>query len=264
MIVWSVSPIAFSVGNLNIYWYGIIYAIALFSSWAIATWLLRKLRNDNIPVPSKESFDSFMFWAIVSVIVGARLGHVLFFDLEYYITHPLEIFMLRNGGLSFHGSVIALAIYTYYFVKKYKLSWKLLLDVLSIAGAFGVGVGRLANFMNQELYGKISTSDFSVIFSFVDHMPRYPTQLFESCFEGFVTFWILLVVLRLKGIRSLGSGLFSALFCIVYSSARFAIEFYKDVETYTYFNAVTLTVGQILSIALFLFGVFMLYLKDNK
>ena len=264
MLIWSVSPIAFSIGNFNVYWYGIIYAIALFSSWAIATWILRKLRNNNISVPTKEVFDSFMFWAIVSIIIGARLGHVLFFDLEYYISRPLEIFMLRNGGLSFHGSVIALAIYTYFFMKKQKLSWAVLIDVLSIAGAFGVGIGRLANFMNQELYGKISTNDFSVIFSFVDHMPRYPTQLFESFFEGFLTFLILLIVLKVKGFRTIGSGLFSALFCIIYSSARFAIEFYKDVETYTYFNILTLTVGQILSIALFLFGIFMLYLKNNK
>jgi len=264
MLIWSVSPIALSIGNFNIYWYGIIYATALFSSWAIATWILRKLRNNKISVPSKEDFDKFMFWGIIFIIIGARLGHVLFFDLEYYITYPLEIFMLRNGGLSFHGSAIALAIYTYFFMKKQNFSWKLLADVLSLAGAFGVGIGRIANFMNQELYGRISTIDFSVIFSLVDHMPRYPTQLFESFFEGFLNFIILFFIFQLKGIKIIGTGLITALFCIIYSAARFAIEFYKDVETYTYFNSITLTVGQILSIALFLFGIFMLYLKNNE
>lgn len=264
MLIWSVSPIALSIGNFNIYWYGIIYATALFSSWTIATWILRKSRNNKISVPSKEDFDKFMFWGIIFIIIGARLGHVLFFDLEYYITHPLEIFMLRNGGLSFHGSAIALAIYTYFFMKKQNFSWKLLADVLSLAGAFGVGIGRIANFMNQELYGRISTSDFSVIFSLVDHMPRYPTQLFESFFEGFLNFIILFFIFKLKGIKTIGTGLITALFCVIYSSARFAIEFYKDVETYTYFNSITLTVGQILSIALFLFGIFMLYLKNNE
>lgn len=264
MFVWSVSPIAFSIWNFNVYWYGIIYAMALFSSWAIVTCILRRLRNNNISVPSKEEFDKFMFWAIVSIIIGARLGHILFFGLEYYISHPLEIFMLRNGGLSFHGSVIALAIYTYVFMRKQNYSWKLFADILSLAGSLGVGIGRIANFMNQELYGKISTSDFSIIFSVVDHMPRCPTQLFESFFEGFLNFVILFFVFKLKGIKIIGTGLIGALFCIIYSFARFAIEFYKDVETYTYFNILTLTVGQILSIALFLFGIFMLYLRNNK
>lgn len=264
MIVWSVSPIAFSIGSWGIYWYGIIYATALFSSWAIATWILRNLRNNGFSVPSKEKFDSFMFWAIIFIIIGARLGHVLFYDLEYYIAHPLEIFMLRNGGLSFHGSVIALAIYTYFFMRKHKFSWKLFADIFSLAGAFGIGIGRIANFVNQELYGKISTNDFSVIFSMVDHMPRYPTQLFESFFEGFLNFLILFVVLKTKGLKSMGTGVITALFCIIYSSARFAIEFYKEVETYTYFNSITLTIGQILSIALFFFGIFMLYLKDSN
>lgn len=263
MFIWSASPIAFSIGSLDVYWYGVIYANALFLSWCVATWTLRKLRFNNINVPTKESFDSFMFWAIVSIIVGARLGHVLFFDLEYFLTHPLEIFMLRNGGLSFHGSVMGLAIYSYFYIKKQNFSWKLFADVLCLAGALGVGIGRFANFMNQELYGQITTGTMGIIFSFVDNMPRYPTQIFEAFFEGLLNFWILFIIFRLNGVKIMGSGIITAIFCIIYSSARFIIEFYKEVETYTYFNTITLTVGQILSIALFLFGIFVLYFKEN-
>ncbi|MDR2666854.1 MAG: prolipoprotein diacylglyceryl transferase [Holosporales bacterium] len=264
MFIWSTSPIAFTIGTLNIYWYGIIYATALISSWAIATWLLRILRDNKIVVPSKEEFDSFVFCAIISIIVGARIGHVLFFDFEYYLSHPSEIVMIRNGGLSFHGAIIGLAIYSYRFVRKVHMPWKLLIDILSIAGAFGVGVGRIANFMNQELYGKISTSEMSVVFSYVDHMPRYPTQLFESFFEGFLNFWLLFIVFKFKGIKVVGSGVITSLFCIMYSSSRFVIEFFKEVETYTYFKYVTLTVGQTLSIPLFIFGIFVLYFKLNN
>lgn len=265
MFIWSVSPIAFLIGNLPVYWYGIIYATALFLSWAVATWVLRKLRNNNIKVPTKEEFDSFMFWAIISIVVGARLGHVLFYELEYFVKHPLEIIMIRNGGLSFHGSVIALAIYVFAYVKRHKISWKIMADVLAIAGALGVGIGRFANFMNQELYGKITSSDMAVIFSFVDNMPRYPTQIIEALFEGLLNFWILFVIFRLKGVKIIGTGIVTAIFCIVYSSARFVIEFYKEVEVYTYFNAIALTVGQVLSLALFLFGVFVLYYRrDNS
>lgn len=265
MFIWSVSPIAFLIGNLPVYWYGIIYATALFLSWAVATWVLRKLRNNNIKVPTKEEFDSFMFWAIISIVVGARLGHVLFYELEYFVKHPLEIIMIRNGGLSFHGSVIALAIYVFAYVKRHKISWKIMADVLAIAGALGVGIGRFANFMNQELYGKITSSDMAVIFSFVDNMPRYPTQIIEALFEGLLNFWILFVMFRLKGVKIIGTGIATVIFCIVYSSARFVIEFYKEVEVYTYFNAIALTVGQVLSLALFLFGVFVLYYRrDNS
>ena len=162
MFIWSVSPVAFSIGSIPVYWYGIIYATALFASWAVATWVLRKLRNNNIKVPTKEEFDNFMFWAIVSIVVGARLGHVLFYELEYFIKHPLEIIMIRNGGLSFHGSVIALVVYVFVYVKRHNIQWKVMADVLAIAGALGVGIGRFANFMNQELYGKISSSGLSL------------------------------------------------------------------------------------------------------
>ena len=263
MFIWSVSPVAFSIGSLPVYWYGIIYATALFASWAVATWVLRKLRNNNIKVPTKEEFDNFMFWAIVSIVVGARLGHVLFYELEYFIKHPLEIIMIRNGGLSFHGSVIALVVYVFVYVKRHNIQWKVMADVLAIAGALGVGIGRFANFMNQELYGKISSSDMAVIFSLVDNMPRYPTQIIEAFFEGLLNFWLLFVIFRLKGVKIIGTGITTAIFCIVYSSARFVIEFYKEVEVYTYFDTIALTVGQVLSIALFLFGVFVLYYRRD-
>jgi phosphatidylglycerol:prolipoprotein diacylglycerol transferase len=264
MFVWSISPIAFSVLSLDIYWYGIIYAFALFTSWAVATYILRKLRANGVSILTKEEFDNFMFWAIVSIVVGARLGHVLFFEIEYYLKNPFEILMLRQGGLSFHGAIIGLGLYLYAFVRKRNFSWKLFADVLCLSGALGIGIGRLANFMNQELYGKIATVDCAVIFSLVDNMPRYPTQIFESFFEGFLNFWILFIIFRIKGITLLGTGIFTSVFCIVYSSSRFIIEFFKEVETYTYFNSVTLTTGQTLSIAMFLFGVYIAMLQKSK
>ncbi|MDR1390864.1 MAG: prolipoprotein diacylglyceryl transferase [Holosporales bacterium] len=263
MFTLSISPIAFSIGALNVYWYGIVYASALLLSWCVAVWALNKLRNNGVNVPSKEVFDKFMFWAIISIIIGARLGHVLFFDLKYYMQYPSEIIMLRNGGLSFHGAVISLVIYSYLFIKKYNFSLKLFADILCLAGALGIGIGRFANFINQELYGKISTSNASVIFLLVDHMPRYPTQIFESFFEGFLNFWILFIIFRLKGVKIIGTGVIVSVFCTVYSSARFIVEFYKEVETYVYFDAIALTIGQTLSITLFLFGVFMLHWRET-
>lgn len=264
MFIWSASPIAFSVGSFNVYWYGVIYALALFISWAVATWVLRKLRNNGINVPSKEEFDSFMFWGIVSVIIGARLGHVLFFDFEYYLQNPIQILLIRNGGLSFHGAIIGLSLYTYTFVKKHNISWKLMADVLSFSGALGVGIGRFANFMNQELYGKVTGSDMGIIFSLVDKLPRYPTQILEAFFEGLLVFWLLFIIFRIAGVKIMGTGKITAVFCIAYSSARFVIELYKDVEVFNYFNIINLTVGQVLSIAFFLFGLFVFWLSEKS
>jgi phosphatidylglycerol:prolipoprotein diacylglycerol transferase len=237
----------------------------------VATWALQKIRNGkqylpilNTSIPSKEDFDKFMFFAIVWTVVGARLGHIIFFDLEYYIHHLHEVILIRYGGLSFHGSVLALALYTYYFCKKNVVYWKIILDVLCLAGALGIGIGRLANFVNQELYGKVCTSDFAVIFTLVDQLPRYPTQLFESFFEGFLNFWLLIIIFRLKGLVIIGTGMLTSIFCIVYSSARFVIEFYKEVETITYFKCLSLTVGQILSLALFFFGIFVVHYQKYQ
>ena len=263
MFTLSLSPVAFSVFGINVYWYGILYAFALFFAWGIATWILRKLRTNDIKVPTVQEFDSFMFFAIISVIIGARLGHVLFFEFEYYVDHPLEILMVRNGGLSFHGSCIGLAIYSYIFYKKHNYSWKLLADILTFSAAIGLGIGRIANFINQELYGIVSGSNNAVIFSLIDPLPRHPTQLYESFFEGFLNFWIMFIIFRLKGVKSIGTGIFTFVFCVVYSSARFVIEFYKEVATYKYFNLFELTVGQILSLMLLIFGIFVLHYKER-
>jgi phosphatidylglycerol:prolipoprotein diacylglycerol transferase len=265
MFIWSVDPIAFQVFGLPIYWYGIIYGFSLASAWAVTTFVLRKLRAAGITqIPSKELFDQFMLFAIIFMLVGARLGHVLFFDFEYYCDNPLEIPMIRKGGLSFHGGAIALAVYIYFFNKRRGLSWKIMMDALCIGSSLGLGIGRIANFFNQELYGKVCTLDFAVIFPMVDNMPRYPTQLFESIFEGFINFWILIVTFRISGTKVIGNCKIPAIFAIVYSSSRFIIEFYKDVEVCTYFNCISLTVGQTLSIALFIFGIFLFSLNERR
>jgi phosphatidylglycerol:prolipoprotein diacylglycerol transferase len=200
-----------------------------------------------------------MFWAIVSIIAGARAGHVLFFDLEYYIKNPLEVVMVRNGGLSFHGAVIGLGAYVYFFVKKQKISWRLMADVLCLASTVGLCIGRFANFMNHELYGRVAAVDCAVIFSKVDQLPRYPTQIFESFFEGFLNFIILFSLFRIRGVQTIGTGLITSIFCIIYASSRYVIEFYKEVEMNTYLGMFGFTVGQVLCLALFLFGICVLY-----
>lgn len=264
MLLLDISPVAFRIFGVEIYWYGIFYATALLASWATATLLLRILRKQNIDVPSKQQFDSFMFWAIIWTVIGSRIGHIIFFEPLYYTDNPKEIFLIRNGGLAFHGGFIALAIFTYNFCKKYKFSLKMITDILSFSAAIGIFIGRLANFFNQELYGKVSTADHAVIFNLIDTLPRHPTQIYESLSEGLLNFIIMIYIWGLSRGRAVGSGIFTAVFCIVYAVSRFAIEFFKDVETYTYFNAITITVGQILSIFMLVIGILMLCVRRQQ
>ena len=254
MLLMDINPVAFRLSGIDIYWYGIFYALALLGSWMVATFILRRLRTQNAIVPSKQQFDSFMFWAIVWAVIGSRLGHVLFFEPTYYAEHPIEILLIRNGGLAFHGGFIAVAIFIYYFCRKNNFRIMTMCDILCFSASFGIFIGRLANFFNQELYGKIATVDHAVIFQFVDKMPRYPTQIYESLFEGLLNFIVMLYVWGFTRGKIIGSGVFTFIFCTIYSISRFIIEFYKDVET----NFWGLTTGQILSILMFLIGIIIL------
>ncbi len=260
MFLLDLSPIAFSIGTISIYWYGIIYALSIFCSWKFACYVIQKSECGI----SKQEFEQFMFLCVISCIIGARLGHIFFFELEYYISHPIEIIMLRNGGMSFHGGIIGLIIAVFIFAKKHKTNIHVIFDVLSFAGAIGIFLGRIANFINQELYGVPSGSKWAVIFSRVDQLPRHPTQLYESLTEGLLSFCIMFIVWKIKGKQSIGSGLYTFLFLTIYSTSRYIIEFFKEVETITYFNMFSFTIGQILSIFLIAFAFINLQLKSRN
>jgi phosphatidylglycerol:prolipoprotein diacylglycerol transferase len=260
-----VHPVAFHIFGVDVYWYGIVYATALMGSIGLSAIVLNFLRKIGTKVPTKSQFDAFLFWAIVWVVISARLGHVLFFDASYYINNPIEILMIRKGGLAFHGGLIGITIYTMWFCKTLHFSAAVLSDILAFSATIGIFLGRFANFINQELYGKISAVRHAVIFKFVDDMPRYPTQIYESLFEGFIPFVVMLGIFGRSQGQLIGSWSFCAIFCIMYSISRFVIEFFKDVETYNCLR-IQLTTGQILSIPLLLFGlsiILVTYKKSN-
>ena len=242
MYTLNISPIAFSIAGVNIYWYGILFAVSLLTSWCFASAVVRRTGSNF----SVNDLDKFLFGGIIATILGARLGHIIFFDLRYYITYPSEIFMIRNGGLSFHGGLIGLLLFAWLYSRRRKISLKFLADVLCLAAPLGLITGRLANFFNQELVGKVWASDKAVIFPLVDGLPRYPTQLFEAMTEGLLAFLINIIILRCRGWKSVGSGVYLFSFLTVYSSSRFVIEFFKDVPQINFFDLFSLSTGQIL------------------
>ena len=259
----SESTVAFSIGNFNIYWYGILFAFSLLIGWYISNNIVKRLNILGYSKLTLNEFDSFLFFGLIIVIVFSRLGHVLFYEFQYYKNNPIEIFMIRNGGLAFHGGLIGLILYVYIYCKRKNISWLLLGDILSISAAAGLITGRLANFFNQELVGKVWASEYGVVFPLVDTFPRYPTQLYEALTEGLLAFLIQIIYLNRNGWISFGTGKYSVIFGIIYSTSRFIIEFYKDVEKIFITENLLLTVGQILCILMFILSL-LLYSIGNK
>lgn len=260
----SESTIAFSIGGFNIYWYGILFAISLLVGWYISNTIVKKLNILEYSKLTLNEFDSFLFFGLIIVVVFSRLGHVLFYEFQFYKNNPMEIFMIRNGGLAFHGGLIGLMLYVYIYCKRKSISWLLLLDILSISASAGLITGRLANFFNQELVGKVWASEYGVVFPLVDNFPRYPTQLYEALTEGLLAFFVQIIYLNINGWKSFGSGKYSVIFGIVYSTSRFIIEFYKDVEEIFITNNLLLTVGQILCILMFIASLFIYYISNKN
>jgi phosphatidylglycerol:prolipoprotein diacylglycerol transferase len=254
----STSKIAFFVGSLPIYWYGILYAISVFIAWKFACYLVVKVNN----TANKQEFEKFMLFCVIATVIGARLGHVLFFEPGYYFLHPFEIIKLRNGGLSFHGGIIGLAVVVYRFCTKNNYKFAVIADIFAFAGSIGIFLGRIANFINQELYGIITSVNWAVIFTTVDQMPRHPTQLYESIFEGFFSFCVMAILLKLKGNKTIGTGIYAFIFLVLYSASRYIIEFYKEVELFS-FCKIFFTIGQVLSLVLFVFA-FLIFMFLNK
>lgn len=258
------STIAFSIGSFNVYWYGILFAISLLVGWYISNNIVKRLNYLGYTKLTLNEFDSFLFLGLIIIIVFSRLGHVLFYEFQFYKNNPIEIFMIRNGGLAFHGGLIGLVLYVFIYCKKKNISWLLLCDILSIAASAGLITGRLANFFNQELVGKVWASEYGVIFPLVDTFPRYPTQLYESLTEGLLAFFIQIIYLNINGWKSFGTGRYSVIFGITYSTSRFIIEFYKDVEEIFITDNLVLTIGQVLCIFMFILSLILYWISNRK
>lgn len=260
MEIVDINPIAFTVAGISVYWYGILFALSLTIAWFFMNSIVKKTADLHYSSMTVNQLDKFMLGAIITTVITGRLGHVLFFEPSYYLHNPLDIMMLRNGGMSFHGGLMGMLVYTWMYCKKNHVPTLFLGDALCFSTSVALITGRLANFVNQELVGKVWASEYGVIFKAVDDFPRYPTQLYEALTEGLLTFIILSIILRNKGWKSMGTGIYTAVFCIIYSSCRFAIEFFKDVDTFN-LGSLSLTIGQILCICMFVFGIYITHLR---
>ena len=253
MFINNFDPVAIQIFSIEIRWYSLAYITGILLGWVLS----KKIFISN---PSlKEKFDDFITYIILGIIVGGRLGYVIFYNLEYYSNNLTDVFKVWQGGMSFHGGLIGVIAVSIWFSKKNNQDPFSYLDIVSIVAPIGIFFGRIANFINSELYGIETDMPWAVKFIQIDNLYRHPSQLYEAFFEGLILFFIL-IYFRNKGFMKI-SGLISSLFLIFYSTFRFVIEFYRVPDEqlgYLFFN---LTMGQIISFAFFLVGAYLFTTK---
>ncbi len=256
MFINNFDPVAFQIFSIEIRWYSLAYIMGILFGWIYCKKKL--IKDDRI----LNLFDDLITYIIIGVIIGGRLGYVFFYNFEYFLENSIEIFMVWNGGMSFHGGLIGVIIATSIFSKKNKINPFIFLDLISLVAPIGILFGRIANFINSELYGKETDIFWSVKFIIVDNLSRHPSQIYEAIFEGLVLF-LLLNFLSKKYLFN-KPGVISALFLIFYSTFRFILEFFRVPDSNIGYLTFNLSLGQILSILFFIFGIFLYYFKKDK
>lgn len=256
MFINNFDPVAFTILSLEIRWYSLAYIFGILIGW----YLSKKFFIDNDKI--KEAFDDYITYVIVGIILGGRLGYVFFYDFSYYFNNPLEIFQIWNGGMSFHGGLLGVILASILFSKSKNLDVFEFLDVIAIVTPVGLFLGRIANFINSELYGKATEVIWSVKFLKVDEIYRHPSQLYEAFLEGIVLFVILTFVKKRS--KNLNPGYISGIFLIFYSIFRFICEFYRVPDEQIGYLLLNLTLGQIISIIFLAIGITIFSLKNEK
>jgi len=247
----SIDPVAFSLGGLEIRWYGIAYVSGILLAWFCCTALIKRGYSSIL---SKDIGD-FIPWATVGIVVGGRLGHALFYGGSYYLDRPLEILMIWKPGMAFHGGLIGVAIATIWFCRIHHIKILDLLDLISVATPIGLFFGRLANFINGELWGRMSDGPFAMIFSNAGPYPRHPSQLYEAVLEGILLFCIQLFIIALAQKKKWQAGVTAGGFLFFYAIMRSISEFFREPEDGF---VGPFTAGQFLSIPLLIIGLLMI------
>ena len=239
----NIDPIAFTIGQLSVRWYGLAYLASMLIGWLY-------LKHSRQNLFTKAQINDLVTYVMIGILLGGRLGYCLFYNLSFCMSHPKEIFMLWHGGMSFHGGVIGVVTSTWYFSKKHGIPMLSITDAIVPCLPIGLFLGRIANFINGELVGRPCNMKWCVIFEHYDFIPRYPSQLFEAFGEGF----ILLILIALIKRRTHIQGQLSAAFIISYGIIRAYVERFREPDPQLGFLLHELTMGQLLSISMIVIG----------
>jgi phosphatidylglycerol---prolipoprotein diacylglyceryl transferase len=247
-------PIAVSLGPFAIRWYALAYIVGIVLGWVYARKILRTEKFWGGPAPiSVVQFDDYVLWVTLGIILGGRIGYVLFYNLPHFIAHPLEIFQLWQGGMSFHGGFLGCVAAVLLFGWRNKVPVLSLGDVTCAVGTIGLLLGRLANFINGELWGRVTDVPWAFVFPTGGPLPRHPSQLYEAALEGILLFAVLTLMIRRGAL--LRPGLIVGTFAILYGLARIFSEFFREPDPQLGFLWGGLTMGMLLSLPMIAAGV---------
>ena len=238
----NIDPIAFSIGPLAVRWYGLMYLAGFVIGW----WLgVRRINRGLAPI-TRQQLDDLLFLVVLGVILGGRLGYVLFYKPGYYFSHPIEILYIWQGGMSFHGGLLGVMLAMTFVARKHRVDWLRLMDFIAPLIPPGIAAGRMGNFINGELWGRPTDVPWAMIFSHGGPVPRHPSQLYQFALEGLVLF----CVLWWFSSKPRPRGQVSAMFLLGYGALRFVTEFFREPDAFIGFLALGFTMGQWLCLAM--------------
>ncbi|MGH6991173.1 MAG: prolipoprotein diacylglyceryl transferase [Stellaceae bacterium] len=257
-----INPVLVAVGPFEIRWYALAYIVGLILGWQYCNLLAKRWGAARTPVATAVDIDDFLVWATIGVVLGGRIGYVLFYNFPYYEAHPWQMVEVWHGGMSFHGGAIGVCVAIILFCRQRHLKLLRFADLIACAVPIGLCLGRIANFINDELWGRVAPKWLSwTAMYFPDdplHQPRYPSELYEAFLEGLVLFLILFYLQRRPGVRA-HPGTITGAFLLGYGSFRIVCEFFRQPDRQVGFLLEYFTMGQILSVPLVIAGIGLIF-----
>jgi phosphatidylglycerol:prolipoprotein diacylglycerol transferase len=251
-----IDPVLIKLGPFHVGWYGLMYVFGFIASYLLVRYQMRK-KSFGI---SRQEVENLYVYIIIGLIIGGRLGYILFYNLPLYLKAPLEIFAIWHGGMSFHGGLLGVLIVGIVFSWRHKKSFWKIADLFIVTAPIGLGLGRIGNFINGELYGRVTSVPWGMIFPKGGPLPRHPSQLYESALEGGVLF----IILWFLKDKKLPSGGLLAVFLFAYGIFRFFVEFFREPDQQLGFILGPLTMGQLLSALMIISGIILFFYVRRK
>lgn len=257
----QIDPVIFSIGPLQVRWYGLMYVLGFIATMALVKYQIKKFHYKELD----SQFENLNMVLIISLVLGGRLGYVLFYNLPYYLKHPSEIVATWQGGMSFHGALLGIVAAGLIFCRRKKLDFWRAADLYAVTIPIGLGLGRIGNFINGELYGRTTDVAWGMVFPGGGPLPRHPSQLYESFLEGLLLFIILWFAKeKQRPPSSWPSGAMVALFLILYGVFRILVEFFREPDAHLGFIAGGVTMGQVLSSLMIVAGIVVFLVRKKQ
>lgn len=247
----NIDPVLFEIGPVAVRWYGLAYLVGFLGGWRYCIYLARQVPDLR---PNGRDVDDFLIWAVLGAILGGRLGYALFYQTGYYLANPLDILRVWEGGMAFHGGLLGLAVAMILFARRRDFHPLALSDLVAAAAPIGLFFGRIANFINAELWGRPTDLPWGMVFPTGGPVARHPSQLYEAFLEGLVLFIVLFVLARREYILRM-PGIVTGVFLAGYGLARFLVEFVREPDPHLGHLWLGATMGQLLSLPMIVAGV---------